>query len=129
VAGARSIAAPVVVTESEGNNTIATANPINGSITGNIGTTTDTDYFRVDLPAGKTLKASLSAVLATANYDLYVYDSAGRQLGGSVNQASVADAIELTYIGTGTAVVYLQVRYVSGGTGTSNGRYALSVTR
>jgi serine protease len=129
VAGARSIAAPVVVTESEGNNTIATANPINGSITGNIGTTTDTDYFRVDLQAGKTLKASLSAVLATANYDLYVYDSAGRQLGGSVNQASVADAIELTYIGTGTAVVYLQVRYVSGGTGTSNGRYALSVTR
>jgi len=129
VAGARSIAAPVVVTESEGNNTIATANPINGSITGNIGTTTDTDYFRVDLPAGKTLKASLSAVLATANYDLYVYDSAGRQLGGSVNLAGVVDAIGLTYIGTGTAVVYLQVRYVSGGTGTSNGRYALSVTR
>jgi len=129
VAGARSIAAPVVVTESEGNNTIATANPINGSITGNIGTTTDTDYFRVDLPAGKTLKASLSAVLATANYDLYVYDSAGRQLGGSVNRAGMADAIGLTYIGTGTAVVYLQVRYVSGGTGTSNGRYALSVTR
>ena len=121
--------APVVVAESEANNTIATANPINGNITGNIGATTDTDYFRVDLPAGKTLKVSLSAVLATANYDLYVYDSAGRQLGGSLNRAGMADAIGLTYIGTGTAVFYLQVRYVSGGTGASNGRYALSLTR
>ncbi len=121
--------APVVVAESEANNTIATANPINGNITGNIGATTDTDYFRVDLPAGKTLNVSLSAVLATANYDLYVYDSAGRQLGGSLNRAGVADAIGLTYIGTGTAVFYLQVRYVSGGTGASNGRYALSLTR
>ena len=129
--GARSspAPAPVVVAESEANNTIATANPINGNITGNIGATTDTDYFRVDLPAGKTLKASLSAVLATANYDLYVYDSAGRQLGGSLNRAGMADAIGLTYIGTGTAVFYLQVRYVSGGTGASNGRYALSLTR
>ena len=129
--GARSspAPAPVVVAESEANNTIATANPINGNITGNIGATTDTDYFRVDLPAGKTLKVSLSAVLATANYDLYVYDSAGRQLGGSLNRAGMADAIGLTYIGTGTAVFYLQVRYVSGGTGASNGRYALSLTR
>lgn len=129
--GARSspAPAPVVVAESEANNTIATANPINGNITGNIGATADTDYFRVDLPAGKTLKASLSAVLATANYDLYVYDSAGRQLGGSLNRAGMADAIGLTYTGTGTAVFYLQVRYVSGGTGASNGRYALSLTR
>ena len=129
VAGARSIAAPILAAESEANNTIATANPINGNITGNIGTATDTDYFRVDLPAGKTLKVSLSAVLTTANYDLHVYDSAGRQLGGSLNRAGMADAIGMTYFGTGTAVVYLQVRYVSGGTGTSNGRYALSLTR
>ena len=75
------------------------------------------------------MKVSLSAVLATANYDLYVYDSAGRQLGGSLNRAGMADAIGMTYFGTGTAVVYLQVRYVSGGTGASNGRYALSLTR
>jgi serine protease len=129
VTWARSSAAPIVIAESEANNTIATANPINGNITGNIGTATDTDYFRVDLPAGKTLKVSLSAVLATANYDLYVYDSAGRQLGGSLNRAGMADAIGMTYFGTGTAVVYLQVRYVSGGTGASNGRYALSLTR
>jgi serine protease len=128
-ASARTKAAPTVLTESEANNTIATANRVNASVTGNLGTTTDTDYFRVDLAAGTTLKASLSAVLATANYDLYVYDSAGRQLGGSLNRAGMADTLALSYIGTGTAVIYLRVRYVSGGTGTSNGRYALSLTR
>ena len=122
-------APPIGVAEIEANNTIATANRVNASVTGNLGTTTDTDYFRVDLPAGKTLKASLSAVLATANYDLYVYDGAGRELGGSLNRAGMADAIGLTYIGSGTAVIYLRVRYVSGGTGTSNGRYALTLTR
>ena len=68
-------------------------------------------------------------MLATANYDLYVYDGAGRQLGGSLNRAGMADTIALTHIGSGTAVIYLRVRYVSGGTGTSNGRYALTVTR
>ena len=57
--------------------------------------------------------------VATANYDLYVYDGAGRQLGGSLNRAGVADTLALSYIGIGTAVIYLRVRYVSGGTGTS----------
>jgi len=131
-AWARTSAAPVVVAESEANNTIATADPVapvNASVTGNLGTTTDTDYFRVDLPAGKTLKASLSALLATANYDLQLYNSAGKQLGASVNRASVADTATFANTSTSTAVLYLRVLFTSGGTGTSNGRYALSVTR
>ena len=131
-AWAKNSAAPVVVAESEANNTIATADPVtpvNVSVTGNLGTTTDTDYFRVDLPAGKTLKASLSAVLATANYDLQLYNSAGKQLSASVNRAGVADTATFANTSTGTAVLYLRVLFTSGGTGTSNGRYALSVTR
>jgi serine protease len=133
-AWARTSAAPVVVAESEANNTIATADPVapvNASVTGNLGTTTDSDYFRVDLPAGKTLKASLSALLATANYDLQLYNSAGKQLGASVNRAGVADTATFanTSTSTSTAVLYLRVLFTSGGTGTSNGRYALSVTR
>jgi serine protease len=131
-AWAKNSAVPVVVAESEANNTIATADPVtpvNASVTGNLGTTTDSDYFRVDLPAGKTLKASLSAVLATANYDLQLYNSAGKQLGASVNRAGVADTATFANTSTSTAVLYLRVLYASGGTGTSNGRYALSVTR
>ena len=129
---AKSSAAPVAVAESEANNTIATADPVspfNASVTGNLGTTTDTDYFRVDLPAGKTLKASLSAVLATANYDLQLYNSAGKQLSASVNRAGVADTVTFANTSTGTSVLYLRVVSTSGGTGTSNGRYSLSVTR
>ena len=131
-AWAKSSAAPVAVAESESNNTIATADPVspfNASVTGNLGTTTDTDYFRVDLPAGKTLKASLNAVLATANYDLQLYNSAGKQLGASVNRAGVADTVTFANTSTGTAFLYLRVLYASGGTGTSNGRYALALTR
>ncbi|MBD8629235.1 S8 family serine peptidase [Oxalobacteraceae sp. CFBP 8753] len=133
-AWAKNSAAPVVVAESEANNTIATADPVtpvNASVTGNLGTTTDTDYFRVDLPAGNTLKASLSAVLATANYDLQLYNSAGKQLSASVNRAGVADTATFANTSTSTAVLYLRVLFTSGGTGTgtSNGRYALSVTR
>ncbi|MEG0081995.1 MAG: S8 family peptidase [Massilia sp.] len=131
-AWAKNSAAPVVVAETEANNTIATADPVtpvNASVTGNLGTTTDTDYFRVDLPAGKTLKASLSAVLATANYDLQLYNSAGKQLSASVNRAGVADTATFANTSTSTAVLYLRVLFTSGGTGTSNGRYALSVTR
>ncbi|MBD8633416.1 S8 family serine peptidase [Oxalobacteraceae sp. CFBP 8755] len=131
-AWAKNSAAPVEVAESEANNTIATADPVtpvNASVTGNLGTTTDTDYFRVDLPAGNTLKASLSAVLATANYDLQLYNSAGKQLSASVNRAGVADTATFANTSTSTAVLYLRVLFTSGGTGTSNGRYALSVTR
>ena len=131
-AWAKNSAAPVAVAESEANNTIATADPVtpvNASVTGNLGTTTDTDYFRVDLPAGKTLKASLSAVLATANYDLQLYNSAGKQLSASVNRAGVADTATFANTSTSTAILYLRVLFTSGGTGTSNGRYALSLTR
>ena len=131
-AWAKNSAAPVAVAESEANNTIATADPVtpvNASVTGNLGTTTDTDYFRVDLPAGKTLKASLSAVLATANYDLQLYNSAGKQLSASVNRAGVADTVTFANTSTSTAVLYLRVLYASGGTGTSNGRYAMALTR
>jgi serine protease len=131
-AWARTSAAPIVVAESEANNTIAAADPVtpvNASATGNLGTTTDTDYFRVDLPAGKTLKASLSAVLATANYDLQLYSSAGKQLAASLNRAGVADTATFANTSTSTAVLYLRVLYTSGGTGTSNGRYALLLTR
>ena len=131
-AWARTSAAPIVVAESEANNTIAAADPVtpvNASVTGNLGTTTDTDYFRVDLPAGKTLKASLSAVLATANYDLQLYSSAGKQLAASLNRAGVADTATFANTSTSTSVLYLRVLYKSGGTGTSNGRYALLLTR
>jgi len=116
--------------ESESNNTTGTADPVtasNTTVTGNLGSTTDTDYFLVNLPAGKTLTASLTATLSSADYDLYVYNSAGTQVGTSQNGAGATDTVNSANAGSSTAVRYVRVRYYSGGTGTTNGRYTLTL--
>jgi len=116
--------------ESESNNTTGTADPVtasNTTVTGNLGSTTDTDYFLVNLPAGKTLTASLTATLSSADYDLYVYNSAGTQVGTSQNGAGATDTVNAANAGSSTAVRYVRVRYYSGGTGTTNGRYTLTL--
>ncbi|MEW7848477.1 S8 family peptidase [Massilia aurea] len=116
--------------ESESNNTTGTADPVtasNTTVTGNLGSTTDTDYFLVNLPAGKTLTASLTATLSSADYDLYVYNSAGTQLGTSQNGAGATDTVNSANAGSSAAVRYVRVRYYSGGTGATNGRYTLTL--
>jgi serine protease len=116
--------------ESESNNTTGTADPVtasNTTVTGNLATSSDTDYFLVNLPAGKTLTASLTPTLGTADYDLYVYNSGGTQLGTSQNGAGVTDTVNSANTGSSTAVRYVRVRWYSGGTGTTNGRYTLTL--
>ncbi|MGH8856216.1 MAG: S8 family peptidase, partial [Telluria sp.] len=66
------------VAEAESNNTTGTANLIattGTTVKGNMGSSSDTDYFRVDLPVGKTLSSVLTPTAGTADYDLYVYNS------------------------------------------------------
>jgi len=117
--------------ESESNNTTATADPVtasNTTVTGNLGSTTDTDYFRVDLPAGKTLAASLTPTSTTADYDLYVYSSTGAQLGTSQNGAGATDTVNSANTTSSTAIRYVRVTYYGGGTGATNGRYTLKLS-
>jgi serine protease len=117
--------------ESESNNTTATADPVtasNTTVTGNLGSTTDTDYFRVDLPAGKTLAASLTPTSTTADYDLYVYSSTGAQLGTSQNGAGATDSLSSANTTSSTAIRYVRVTYYGGGTGATNGRYTLKLS-
>ncbi|HEX9172315.1 MAG TPA: S8 family serine peptidase [Telluria sp.] len=117
--------------ESESNNTTGTADPVATSgttVTGDMATTTDTDYFSVQLPAGKTLSATLTASLSTADYDLYIYNSAGTQVAASENGAGSADTASTTNTGTTTIVRYVRVKYYSGGTGSTNGKYTLKLT-
>ena len=117
--------------ESESNNTIATADAVssgNTTVTGNLGSTSDTDYFRVDLPAGKTLGAVLTPGLGNADYDLYVYNSAGTQLGTSQNGAGAVDSVSSANAGSSTSTRYVRVTYYSGGTGATNGKYTLKLS-
>jgi len=117
--------------ESESNNSTGTADPVtvgNTTVSGNLGSTTDTDYFRVDLPAGRTLAASLTPGASTADYDLYVYSSTGTQLGTSQNGAGAVDSVSSANTGSSTAIRYVRVVYYSGGTGATNGKYSLALT-
>ncbi|MFC5477324.1 S8 family serine peptidase [Massilia suwonensis] len=133
VAAASGVTPPPTTTmsETESNNTIATANTISTSgttVNGTMSASTDSDYFRVQLPAGKTLTATMTPGLSTADYDLYIYNSAGTQLTYSENGAGAADTGSVVNNGTTTASVYVRVKYYSGGTGSTNGKYTLKAT-
>jgi len=118
------------INETESNNTIATANSVTTTgttVNGNIGSTTDADYFVVQLPAGKTLSATLTPP-ATADYDVYIYDSAGAELAFSENGTGLVDTATYTNTGGSTVARYVAVKYWSGGTGATNGKYTLKLT-
>jgi serine protease len=116
--------------DAEPNNTIGTANAVTTSgtvINGTMGSSSDTDYFLVQVPAGKTLTATLTPGASTADYDLFVYNSAGTALATSQNGAGSIDAVS-SVNGTSASVArYVRVKYYSGGTGATNGKYALKL--
>jgi serine protease len=116
--------------DAEPNNTIGTANAVTTSgtvINGTMGSSSDTDYFLVQVPAGKTLTATLTPGASTADYDLFVYNSAGTALATSQNGAGSIDAVS-SVNGTSASVArYVRVKYYSGGTGATSGKYALKL--
>ncbi|MFY9512540.1 MAG: S8 family peptidase [Rubrivivax sp.] len=107
------------VSEVESNNTLATAQVIGSSpvtVNGGLSASSDTDYFRVTLAAGATLTATLTPP-ATADYDLYLYNSAGTQIASSVLGTGAIDTATTRNTGTAAITVYARVRYYSGGAG------------
>jgi len=118
------------IAESESNNTIATADVVstaNTTVTGNMGSSTDSDYFVVQLPAGKTLTATMTPGSSTADYDIYIYNSSGTQLALSENGAGSTDTASVANSTSATAARYVRVKYYSGGTGATNGKYTLQL--
>ncbi|MEN3275767.1 MAG: serine protease [Massilia sp.] len=119
------------IKETESNNTIARANAVSTTgtvVNGNLSTTTDTDYFVVQLPAGKSLTATLTQGSSTNDYDLYIYNSAGTQLATSQLGAGATDTATVSNTGTTTSARYVRVRYYSGGTGSTSGKYSLKLS-
>jgi len=130
VAAATTASAPTI-SETESNNTISTANAIataGTTVNGNLSATTDTDYFVVQLPAGKTLSATLTQGSTTNDFDLYIYNSAGTQLATSQNGAGATDTASVSNTTTATSARYVRVKYYSGGTGATNGKYTLKMS-
>ena len=113
------------VNEVEANNTIATANTVAAAsnINGSLSSTTDTDYFKVTLPAGKTLTATLNPG-STKDYDVIIYNSSGTQLAIAEGGTGVVDIASNKNTGTASVVRLVRVKYYAGGSGT----YSLKLT-
>ncbi|MFC0252420.1 S8 family peptidase [Massilia consociata] len=129
IGGTTTPTAPTV-NEAESNNTLSSANLVSTSgttVNGVMGSTTDTDYFRVDLPAGKTLSAVMTPN-STSDYDLYVYNSSGTLLSRSENGTGSVDSVSSANTGTTTQSRYVRVVYYSGGTGSTSGKYTLKLS-
>jgi serine protease len=118
------------ISETESNNTMGTANVVSTTgttVNGTMGSSADTDYFKVTLPAGKTLASTLTPN-STSDYDLYIYNSAGTQVTSSTNGSGSVDSTSVINNGTTSATVYIRVVYYSGGTGSTSGKYTLKLT-
>jgi len=98
----------------------------NTTINGTMSSSSDTDYYRLSLPPGRTLTATLSPN-ASSDYDLFVYNSNGTLIGRSERGTGLIDSVAVTNTGTSTFTRYVRVVYWSGGTGATNGKYTLNM--
>lgn len=85
----------VLKTESEPNNTRATANSVNqdDTITGYISSSSDIDYFKVVASANGVFNFWLGNIPSGKNYDLYVYNSSGSLLGSSTSTSATQELV------------------------------------
>ena len=88
-----------------------TCNQISGTFL-NDATTQKNDYFRLSLPAGRTVTALLNGL--TVDYDLYLYNAAGTEVASSEAGGTTADQASWTNTGASAVNVYILVwRYSS----------------
>ena len=104
------------VNETESNGTIATANTVSAPsiVNGSVASSSDTDYFKVTLPAGKTLTATLTMGSGSNDFDLYVKNSSGTTLAKSEKAAGQVDSTTYANGGSGAVTLYVQVLRYSG---------------
>ncbi|MBL8150345.1 MAG: Type 1 glutamine amidotransferase-like domain-containing protein, partial [Blastocatellia bacterium] len=122
----------VTISEIESNNSLSTAQSLlsvsyPAVITGTISSSSDKDYFKVELRAGETISLSL-VVPSVADYDLYFMNSRGNTLTRSVNSGrGVSESLSFTNTGSKTATYYISVESFSGSSTTST--YTLTVSK
>lgn len=117
------------ISEIEPNNSTSASQAIataNTTVNGTMSSTSDTDFYRLTLPAGRTLTATLTPN-GSSDYDLYVYNSNGQLIGSSEHGTGQVDTVTVTNTGTSAFTRYVRVVYFSGGTGATNGRYTVNM--
>ncbi len=101
------------MSETEPNNTVATANPVGQAtlITGFISTASDKDHFSVNLAANQRLRVSMVGP-SGSDYDLYLVSNTGA---GLARSEGVTSSETFTYTNGSTArTVYIKVQAYSG---------------
>ncbi len=114
--------------EIEPNDSSATAQLVaaGATINGTIGKTSDTDYFKLTVPAGASFTSTLTPN-SSSDYDLFVYNSGVSQVGKSEKSTGKVDAVTIKNNGSSLSTYYVRVKYYSGGTGATSGKYTLSI--
>jgi serine protease len=118
---------PPGIAEVGPNDSFATAQAIgsaNTIVNAVMSSSSDTDYYKMNIPAGGTLTATLISN-PTSDYDLQLYDTNGTLIRLSRNGTGVVDTSTVTNPAGAVSTFYARVVYFSGGTGTTNGKYAL----
>lgn len=113
--------------ETEPNSSKPTATNITAAmatINGSISASNDIDWYVVNVPAGKTLTASLNGN-AGSNYDLFMTDDSGKWVLSGKNGADLTDRLHHRNNDTVAHQFYVRVNYISGTVG-SAGTYTLS---
>ena len=121
---------PGTIAEVEPNNSRAASQLIstdNTTVNGTIGSTSDNDYYRLTLPAGGTLVATLTPNATLGLRPVRVQqqrraDRQQRELG-----TGAVDTVTVTNTGTSAFARYVRVVRWSGGTGATNGRYTVNM--
>ena len=128
--GATTMAPLTVRAEVEPNDTIAAASLIGASgttVNATIAAAGDADYYRVTVPGGRQLGATMTPGASAPDYDLFVYNAAGTLLSSSENGSGAVESVLARNTGTTAADYIVGVRYYSGATGATAGKYALQL--
>lgn len=94
--GFKTTASAASVSEKENNNTTTTANTvtIGDSVSGNISTNDDVDYYKITLSKAGNLSIKFTSYIEY--YSLFIYDSDGREVWNSKGNKWVAEAGRIT---------------------------------
>ncbi|RVU49650.1 M14 family metallopeptidase [Rubrivivax rivuli] len=88
----------------------------------------DTDFFRIELGAGKTLTAVMTPN-AGGDYNVELLNSAGQRLAANFLGTGQVETVSYSNTGAASMTVYVRVGYGSGGKGPVDGRYTLALSQ
>ena len=114
--------------EVESNNSTSTANVVGDTVTkivGYMGTTTDNDYFKINIAPGRTATIGMTGP-SGVDYDLYLLNSSGTTLKSSLG-STATESVTYTNTSATATVFYIKVLAYSGSSTTTP--YNLTLSR